>query len=226
MVNIGNDVRDLLTRKKTKSIFILIIILFISGPILGALLTRVPVNVVTSQVVSGGSSSDVTQAYAFPFSVFYEQTCTIEFTARYNSTSLRLIIVGQGEFNTGIATSEDPDNLAWRNFMLSTFSRAVAPGSSYSIVTSVLCNGDDSYYVEFMGDGTTSGTDRIWSEPGQYVIVVYVSTGSDAGVFDLKVYLEGPGEFLNGLFFVAGLIMLLGIGVVVGAILIRRFLEV
>ena len=226
MTSVVNDLKNIFSSKKSKIIIIVTIVFLVLGPIFGLSLAKIQTQSVTGQVISGNSSSNVTFAYAVPFTIQYDQSCIIEFTARYNGTSVRLIIVGQGEYNTGMATDQDPDTLTTRSFMLSTFSRAIYPSSSYSIVTSALCSGDDSYYIEFMGDGTTTGTDRIWSEPGQYVIVVYVSSGTDAGIFDLKVYLEGPGEILNNIFVIIGLCIILGFLGVAAAILIKRFLEV
>ncbi|NHI94296.1 MAG: hypothetical protein EAX96_17525 [Candidatus Lokiarchaeota archaeon] len=226
MTNIGGTLKELFGGKKSKITVIIAIIFFVLGPILGFTLAKIPMQVVTGKVVEGGSLSNVTLAYAFPFNVQYEQSCIIEFTARYNGTPIRLIIVGQGAYNTGVENGLSPDNIAWRNFMVSTFSRAVTPGSSYSIESSVVCTGDDTFYIEFMGDGTITGTDRIWSEPGSYVIIVYVSAGTDAGVFDLKVYLEGPGEIINNIFIIIGLCLILSLLGVVAAILIKRFLEV
>lgn len=225
MTGIVDDLKNIFRPKKTKIVIIAIIVFFILGPILGLTTTKIPIRTATAQVIEGDSTDNHTLAYAVPFTIQQDQSCIIEFSAHYNSTSVTLIITGQGIYGSADPNGSDPDGFTRKNFMLSRFERGTSPINSKDVVSSAVCTGDDFYYLEFLGDGNT-GTERISSEPGAYVIVVYVTSGTISGVFDLKVYLEGPGEILFNVFILIGLCMILGLLGVAAAILIKKFLEV
>ncbi|MFW9998604.1 MAG: hypothetical protein ACFE9Q_01705 [Candidatus Hodarchaeota archaeon] len=196
--------------KKTilKIIFSAGVVLLILAPILGyttdklEVYNRKPVN------ISEDSSANLPDAFAYRFSLSNGQKVRIEFSVYYANISATLKIFSKGLYDQEYAlNTTSPGGLTGLNFIYSRFVWGVSP-STYIYSDNERSFGyaeDGYYYIEFAGD--TAG-DYLISIPGSYVIVVYGDNNgppSDTTVrFNLVVTMDGPGEFLEELFYYIG----------------------
>ena len=148
-------------------------------------------------------------SYAYKFSLSQGQKLIIRFSVYYKNVSATLRIYGAGRYNMELSENDTaPSSVTGRYFLVSTPSYYTHPDNVGSGVTNtVTATYDDNYNIEFMGDGS-NGTPNIWSEPGDYVVLVY---GSNSGstedkdvTFNIRISADGLGSMLNTLFLVVG----------------------
>jgi hypothetical protein len=143
-------------------------------------------------------------SYAYGFSLSQGQKLVIRFSVYYVNVTATLRIFGQGKYSMEYNENDTLTSsvTGMRYFLTSTPSYYTNPDSVGSgVVNTVTATNDDAYYIEFMGDGS-SGTTNIWSEPGNYVLLVY---GSNSGTgptdhdvkFNITISLAGLGKVLS-----------------------------
>ena len=207
--------------KKTilKIIFIAGVALLILAPILGYTTDKLEEYNRKPVIINEDSSAGLPEAFAFHFSLSSGQKVRIEFSVFYANISATLKIFAKGFYDQQYAlNSTPPGGLVGLDFVYSRFVWGQPPPSTYTYSDNEISFGyaeDGYWYIEFAGD--TSG-DYLISIPGSYVIVIYGDNNgplSDTTVrFNLVVIMDGPGEFLEELFYY------IGVGVIGVAILL------
>lgn len=176
------------------------------------------------------SNNTIRQAYNYSFSLAKNEKVVIEFGVHYLNSTVSMIILGQGQYDSYIAANQTSAGLTGQPFYVSTPNLFLDPGSSASnggdVITSSTITNDGYIYCEFMGDGST-GSDVIWSEPGNYKIVIFGRNPShnveDVNVqFDLKVRKTGSGEIVESVFSSLGMIFIIGSGILALVFLIKN----
>ena len=196
--------------KKKISIPILIvgIVLLIIAPILGYTMDKMVLYERKPVTISEDSEDGLKEAFAYPFSIRKDQKVTIDFSVYYANVSATLKIFGKGFYDQQFALNDTPlDLLIGQNFVYSQFVWGQSP-STYTGSDNQRTFGyseDGYWYIEFAGG--TSG-DYLISIPGSYVIVVYGDNNGPADdtsvLFNLVIKTDGPGEFLEELFYYIG----------------------
>jgi hypothetical protein len=196
--------------KSTKIALILLIIGIVSliiAPILGYYTERITVYNRKPVVIHEDSSIGLTEAFAYHFSLTSNQKVRIEFSVYYPNISATLKIFGNGYYSQQLALNSSPGVLTGLNFIYSQFVWGQSP-STYTGSDNQRTFGysqDGYWYIEFAGG--TSG-DYLISIPGSYVIVVYGDNNGPAAdttvLFNLVIKTDGPGEFLEELFYYIG----------------------
>jgi len=151
--------------------------------------------------------------YAYPIHLNLNQKIRIKFSVFYENVTATLKIFGSGSYNQYLKENQTnaPQNKIGKYFVYSTHNWNQNPGGTY--VQSVTAAIDDSYDIEFMGDGSGSG---IWSEPGDYVIIVY---GNNAFVnstevkFNIEITTDGSRDSINTTISSIGCVLLIAAAV-------------
>ena len=207
-------------RRKKISIIILIvgIAFLVLAPILGytldksTLLDRRPIT------IEENSSLQLTEAYAFGFSLKSGQKVRIEFSNYYADTITYLKIFGKGYYDQQYALDSPPTIMSGLNFVYSQFVWGQSPSIFTYSASSRTITYNGYWYIEFAG--STSG-DYLISIPGSYVVVVYGDNdGPPANLdvrFNIIIKIDGPGDFLERIFYY------IGAGVILIAILFVSF---
>jgi hypothetical protein len=179
-------------------------VIIILGPILGVTLNKITLydkNV----LISTNSSSNIQEAFDFPFTLTKDQKLTIEFSVNTRNVSATLKILTSSAWETANDSGTDPDFITGEDFTYSQFAYGQSPSSLTNPTTSRSISENGYWYCEFAGD--TSG-DYLISQPGDYVVVVYGSNSQAPTwtnvTFNIKLRIDGPGEFLGGLFITIG----------------------
>ncbi len=202
--------------EKKQLMVILAVIMFILAPVLSITLKFTTAYDNQDILSTDSGNTGIIDAWKYDFTLSKDQKITLEFSVFHENVTANLIIIGLGQYNTLFATNASPVTATGKNFLLSSPNINVDPaGISGAGVTIATCTYDDFFSIEFMGDGTTIGTDSIWSEPGDYVIVVY---GTNDGAafnfhniyFNLKVKVQGMGDISSLICNILGWILIIG----------------
>jgi len=196
---------------KSKFFLIISIVLIILGPILGASLDKATL-VDRTVTIPEESYTNMTVAYDFELNLQKDQKIVIEFSVHYLNVTAYLKICGKGYYDAEYLAETHPHDLNGENFIYSEFSYGRSP-SIYDVATPanvVSITEDGYYYIEFAGDN--SG-DFLRSVPGPYVIIIY---GTNSGgpswedvKFDVTIKIDGPGQFLEVILLLIGIIILI-----------------
>ena len=197
-------------QKKTKLLLIISIVLMVLGPILGVSFDKV--NLFDQTVtISEDSYTNMTEAYDFQLNIQKDQKLIIEFSVHYLNVTAYLKIVGKGYYDAEYLAETNTNNLNGEDFVYSEFTYGRSP-SQWDVATAdneVSITEDGYYYIEFAGD---ANGDYLRSVPGPYVIVVYGTNSGgpnwDDVIFDITIKIDGPGEFLELIFILIGMITL------------------
>ncbi|MHA2008049.1 MAG: hypothetical protein ACXABO_11945 [Promethearchaeota archaeon] len=207
-------------KKKKLSLIILLIgiILLVSAPILGYTLDKIEILNKRGINIEEDSTFGIESAYDYPISLQEGQKIVIEFSVFYANVSATLIILGKGLYDQQLALNSSPTIISGQYFVYSQFAWGQSPYLYTSSTNSITISNNGYWYIEFAG-GT--GGDYIISIPGKYVIVIYGDNSGppiDTSVrFNLKIRIDGPGDFLEELFYY------LGTGVMVGLVLLVAY---
>lgn len=191
----------------TRLILIFGIIILVLAPILGYTMDKLALYDRSPVTIEEDSKDSLREAFAYHFSFTRKQKVTIEFSVYYANVSATLKILGKGFYDQQHALNSSPSGLNGLYFVYTEFAWGAYP-SSYTYSDNVRTfdfSEDGYYYLEFAGGA--SG-DYLVSIPGSYVIVVYGENNgppSDSIVsFNLRVKIDGPGDFLEELFYYIG----------------------
>ncbi|MBD3353540.1 MAG: hypothetical protein GF364_18800 [Candidatus Lokiarchaeota archaeon] len=202
--------------RKTQLIILLVGVgLAIAGPLFGLILERRTLVNKDEIIIDQDSQVSFEDVYSLPFTLKKNGKAIIEFSVYYENVTANLKIFGQGKFDGEVSQNgtNDPQTENGQYFMVTTRDWTWGPfGTTMRLATCAL---DDYYYIEFMGDG--DNTNRIWSEPGDYVVVVYGANSfvnSTTVKFNLKVTIDGVGPILNTIFSIVGWGMMVAIGII------------
>jgi hypothetical protein len=206
-------------RKKISMIILIVGIAFlILAPILGyttaksTLLDRRPA------IIEEDSSTGLTEAFAFQFSIQSNQKVRIEFSVYYANITATLKIFGRGYYDQQLALNNSPVGMTGLDFIYSQFVWGQAPSTFTGSASSRTIVYNGYWYIEFAGD--TSG-DYLISIPGSYVVVVYGDNdGPPANIdilFNIVIKIDGPGELFETIFYY------IGAGVILVAVLFVSF---
>lgn len=104
-----------------------------------------------------------------------------------------------------------PGGVTGLEFVYSEFGWGSSPaGSTVGTNSLTLPSSGIYFYIEFMGDRVG---DSLISWPGDYYVIVYGSNSgpvSDTNVaFDITIKVDGPGETLNNLLILIGVLILI-----------------
>lgn len=207
-------------RRKKISIIILIvgIAFLILAPILGFTTAKSTLIERSPATIEEDSSIGLKEAFAFQFSIQSNQKLRIDFSVYYANITANLKIFGKGYYDQQYALNNSPVGMIGLNFVYSQFGWGQSPSSSTNNANwrEIVYNG--YWYIEFAGG--TSG-DYLIAIPGTYVVVVYGDNdGPPANInvlFNILIEIDGPGEFLESLFYY------IGAGVILVAILFVSF---
>ena len=187
-------------------IFALISVIIIAlGPIFGITLNKITL-FDNNVLISTDSNSNIQKAFAYPFTISNDQKLSIEFSVNTRNVSATLKIFARPAYDTyNSVNTTDPGSQTGESFTYSEFGYGQNPASLTGSTTSRSISESGYWYCEFAGD--TSG-DYLVSRPGSYVLVVY-GYNSQAPTwtnvtFNIKLRIDGPGQFLGGLFITIG----------------------
>jgi len=204
----------------TRLVLLLGIAFLILAPILGYTMDKLVKYDKTGITIDEESNNTIQEAFAYPISLSRGQKVTIEFGVYYANVSATLKILGKGFYDQQLGLNNSPSTLNGLYFVYTQFAWGAYPSSyTYSDNARTFDFSEDGYYyIEFAGGA--SG-DYLISIPGSYVIVVYGENNGPASdtmvSFNLRVKIDGPGEFLEELFYY------LGTGVIVVVILFLSY---
>lgn len=204
--------------KDKKTLMILAIVgvaLLIIAPLFGMLFDTKKLVNQQGIAIDADSSVSFEDAYAVEFSLDQNEKAVIKFSVYYENVTANLKIFGKGDYDSEVSQNgtNDPINENGKYFMVSQFDWSANP--TPNTMRTATCVRDDFYYIEFMGDGDNFG--NIWSEPGNYVVLVYGTNswaGSDDVKFNLVVEVDGAGPVLEIIFALAGWGCIIAVGVV------------
>lgn len=197
-----NWVDDFLKKRLSLILLLAGIILLILGPILGVALKAVPVAYLPNQVVPAASQGNMNDAFRYPIILLKDQKLTIEFSANDDNTDVELVILGKGAYENAFGGAPP----ATGEYFLASHFMDPGLGGAREALQSADINQDGYFYIEFLGDGD-GGSDRIWSVPGTYYIVVSVDAGGLDATISITIKIGGPGELLQAIFVISGSIM-------------------
>ena len=207
-------------RRKISMIFLIVGIAFlVLAPILGYTLDKSTLVERRPATINEDSSAGLRKAYAFGFSLASNQKARIDFSVYYANVSATLKIFGKGYYDQRYTLNSTPSGLIGLYFICSEFVWGETPSVGTTINTNSRNIQYDGYWhIEFAGD---TDDPYLISIPGSYVIVVYGNNDgppSDTSVsFNLVIKIDGPGEFLERIFYY------IGAGVILVAILFVSF---
>ena len=180
------------------------VIIIILGPIFGLVLDKITLydqNV----LISTNSNSNTQEAFDYPFTLTKDQKLIMEFSVNTRNVSATLKILTSSVWENANDSGTNPNSLSGEDFTYSQFAFGQSPSSLTGSTTSRSISENGYWYCEFAGD--TSG-DYLISRPGDYVVLVYGSNSQAPTwtnvTFNLKLRIDGPGEFLGGLFITIG----------------------
>ncbi|KKK43684.1 MAG: hypothetical protein Lokiarch_24920 [Candidatus Lokiarchaeum sp. GC14_75] len=188
------------------AILVIGIVFLILAPILGYTLDKSVLLDKNGITINEDSNNGLTEAYARPFSISKDQKLSIEFSVHYANVSATMKIFGKGFYDQQLALNSSPTGLTGQDFAYSQFVWGQAPSTFTGSANSRTITDNGYWYIEFGGD--TSG-DYVISIPGKYVVVVYgVNSGPPAVtavIFNLRIRIDGPGDFLEEIFYYFGI---------------------
>lgn len=192
-------------KRKKISIGILIvgIVFLILAPILGYFSAKRTL-VSSAPTIKEYSSTGLKQAFAYRVSLQNNQKIRIDFSVYYANITATLKIFGNGYYDKQYALNNSPAGMNGLDFVYSQFAYGQDPSASTDDARTITYDGH--YHIEF-GGGVTAG-DLIISIPGTYVVVVYGNNDGPAAnvdvYFNIIITIDGPGEFLETLFYYIG----------------------
>lgn len=201
-------------KRKKISIGILIvgIVFLVLAPILGYFTAKTTLVSGTPTAINEYSSTGIKQAFAYRFSIQSNQKVRIDFSVYFANITATLKIFGNGYYDQQYALNNSPAGMNGLDFVYSQYAYGQNPTASTDDVRTITYDGH--YHIEF--GGATSGN-LIISIPGTYVIVVYGDNDGPAAdvnvYFNIVIKIDGPGEFLENLFYY------IGTGIILAAIL-------
>ena len=193
-------------RKKISMIILIVGIAFlILAPILGYTTEKTTVLERRPTSIEEDSTIGLTEAFHFQFAISSNQKARIEFSVYYANVTAILKIFGKGYYDQQYALNNSPAGMSGLDFIYSQFVWGQSPSSFTGSTSSRTITYNGYWYIEFAGD--TSG-DYLISIPGSYVVVVYGDNDGPPANTDVKfnivVKIDGPGEFLERLFYYIG----------------------
>ncbi|MEJ2250688.1 MAG: hypothetical protein P8Y70_16355 [Candidatus Lokiarchaeota archaeon] len=209
-------------RRNIYLIFILIGIILAAavGPILGIVFSQVRVDQGPKKI-SDDSMIGFSERYSKGFSLSQDQTCHIEFSNYYPNTTVYLIILTKSEYGyyNSVNGSSPTSGQSFIVFLRQTGSSPTV----YSGVTSLTIAWDGStygnyVYIEFRG------VNRV-SIPGSYYVVVRGQNnfaGNNEVRFNIKISIDGPGNFLQNIMILSGITLISITGLIWAADIIKR----
>ena len=193
------------------------VIIIILGPIFGITLDKITL-FDSNVLISTNSSSNIQEAFDYPFTLTKEQKLTMEFSVNTRNVSATLKILTSSAWENANDSGTDPDVITGQDFIYSQFAYGQSPATLSGSTTSRSISQNGYWYCEFAGD--TSG-DYLISMPGDYVVIIYGSNSQAPTwtnvTFNIKLRIDGPGEFLGGLF------ILIGVSALVATMLLATF---
>jgi hypothetical protein len=192
---------------KYKIFALISVIIIVLGPIFGVVLDKITL-FDNNVLISTDSNSNIQKAFAYPFTLTKDQKLTMEFSVNTRNVSATLKIFTKPEYDTyNSVNTTNPNSHTGESFTYSEFGYQPYPDPSSLThpVTSVSITEDGYYYCEFAG---YTSSNNLVSRPGDYVVVVY-GYNSQAPTwtnvtFNIKLRIDGPGQFLGGLFITIG----------------------
>ena len=215
-----------LAKNKSFTIGIVIgIILIIIAPMVGGLFETIRVMKDKDRTISEESSVSMRDVAAYPLTVKRNQKYIIQFSVYTVNVSASLKILGKGQFDSEYQqnATNSPQTVTGKYFLVSQPSWAWDPSSTDDSMTSVTCNQDDYYYIEFMGDGQSS-SDLIWNEPGDYICIVYGTNSfvnATSVTYNIEISKSGPSRIIKNVFSYTGW----GILFLVGLVFVTRIIK-
>jgi hypothetical protein len=203
------------------------LIFIIFGPMIGGLFETLSVRKEKDKTISEDSAVYFADAAAYGIRIKRNQKYIIKFSVYSQNVSATLKIFGKGTYDSERIKNDTnaPQTVTGRYFLVSQPSWAWDPSSTDDTRTSVTCNQDDFYYIEFMGDGQAS-SDLIWSEPGDFVILIYGTNSfvnGTAVTYNIEIYKSGPSDLVRTIFSYSGWGILLIAGLVICTRLIKQW---
>ncbi|MHA2038202.1 MAG: hypothetical protein ACW98X_17330 [Promethearchaeota archaeon] len=207
-------------RKKISKIILIVGIAFlVLAPILGYALDKSTLKDSRPATIEEASTDGLREAFAYGFTLNSDQKVIIEFSVFYANVTATLKIFGRGYYDQHYSLNNSPDtDMTGLFFVWSQFAWGQAPSSHTDDANSRTIQYNGYWYIEFAG--STNG-DYLISIPGSYVVVVYGDNDGPAintdVRFNILIKKDGPGEFLEMLFYY------IGAGIILAAILYVSF---
>ena len=200
-----------LLKKKTAYFIIGIgILCLVLGPLLGILLDKTSISEGKPQSVQEASTSSIRSAFAQPVTLSKDQKLIVEISEFYENSSVTIRIVAKSSYDQAYSLDNAPGGIPRLEFVYSEFGWGSTPAGSTVGDNSLSLPSDGIYfYIEFMGDRTG---DSLISWPGDYYVIVYGSNSGPPSVtsvyFDITIKVDGPGETLNNIFILIGVLII------------------
>lgn len=197
-----------------------IICVAVAGPVLSYGLSTWPVVPQSTQTIPDTSSSNITRAYAYPFTIRYDEQISVRVSCTYVNCSIIVKIFTLGVYQRETKLSTDPDTLTGLNFRRSQPNPGVSP--TYTDGTSFSSPSQGTFaFIDFAG---SSGGNA----PGNYVLIVYGdNTGpADTNVnFDIQITQEIFGRIWGRFVSMIGWGLIIVCTIVAMATMVKKTME-
>ncbi len=160
------------------------------------------------------SASNTTDCYHKEFRLEKGYLFSALISNYYDNITIRVKFVTKLTYLQENSSQIDPDTNPGEYFIATPYVYPDTPTTTPTVITSLTINQDDSYRLDFMGDGTTTGTDRLWSLPGDYVILVWGTNSTNFAtneniLFDIEIQVDGLDDLLFSTLGIISIIVLI-----------------
>ena len=177
-------------------------------------------------VLHENSADYVNQSLVYVITLKQGYKCDVFIANTYDNNDSETIdvfiaFVSLGNYLDAIENPTAPSGLG--NLKYFAQNTHIYPGTATTSWVTAVSGGVDEgeyYTLEFMGGGDSN---RIWSIPGQYAVVIWLTNAGGSGTsgsFGIIILVDGQGDMLNTLFTWIGLILLLIAGILAVAYII------
>ena len=201
-----------LLKKKTAYIIIgFSLACLILGPFFGFLLDKMTIYESKPEIIQEDSSSGLTKAFAQDVTLSKDQKLIVEISEFYPNISVTIKIIAKSVYDRAHSLNSTPSGITGLQFVYSEFGWGSSPAGSTTGTSSLSLPSTGIYfYIEFMGDRVG---DSLVSWPGDYYVIVYGSNSGPSSVtavpFDITIKVDGPGETINNLLILVGVLILI-----------------
>ena len=159
------------------------------------------------------SATNVNQSFATSFTLKQGYKCNVVILNIYDyngseDIEVDLRFVPLGTYLNAFENAVDPDTLTSLYFMEIENKYPDNPTrDADNVVDGGSIDENEVYLYEFMGNGDTND---IWSLPGQYVVIIWVTNSGtgNTGSFGVSISVDGQGDLLRTIFSWLGGILL------------------
>ena len=174
------------------------------------------------------SAINTNQSFATAFALKQGYKCDVVISNIYDingsqDIEVDLRFVPLGTYLDAYENTIDPDTLTSLYFMEIEYKYPENPSrDARNTVTDGFVDENEVYFFEFMGGGDAND---IWSLPGQYAVIIWVTNSGSLnyGSFGVRISVDGQGDLLRTVFsWIGGILLLIAVLLGIAYILLKR----